>query len=448
MEKNYFRVFWEIVPATSCNFCCLNCYAADNARPDERLLDWDEMKIALNKAIALGVRQIDILGGEPLTYRSLEKFIEYFKNKVKNGFCGVVSNGSLITKIRAKSLLNSGLDQVSVSLDGTTAKINDLNRGKGTFNQALAGIENTVNVGIPLTIAYTITPFNTSDTPNLFSFAQKLGAKALSVQITEMLGRAKRTLSKINSFNRFEGLKTICKMYHKKPLLYTEVSTRSLFKEFLNHFFNASLSLPEIRCDGGLKTFMVSSGGDLYPCSEYAYFTDGRQRNKGVNLFSEDLDTIREFVKHKYARFNTKMRTLETKKFTTCQNCKFWTSCAPCPVTNPSGVVPECEWVKSQTKKLNNKILRSRFKLVIEPKVANDSEITFSVSTQKEPLIIPMSKGNFRKLVALKFVSRIIAMYKNGIGNDDYLENKVIEFLCKLRSHQIIEIEKFKTFID
>lgn len=27
------RFFWEIVPATMCNFKCLGCYAANNARP-------------------------------------------------------------------------------------------------------------------------------------------------------------------------------------------------------------------------------------------------------------------------------------------------------------------------------------------------------------------------------------------------------------------------------
>ena len=441
MKRNHFRVFWEIVPARSCNFQCLNCYAAENARPDKRLLDWQKMRTALRRVVSLGAKEIEVLGGEPLTYKYLEKFIEYFKNKVKDGFVGIVSNGSLITKTRAKSLFNSGLDQLSVSLDGTTAKINDLNRGKGTFNQILTGIENTVNAGIPLTIAYTITPFNTDDTPNLFSFIPQLGAKALSVQITEMSGRAKRTLSGVNSFNRFEGLKTICKIFHKIPPLYTEVSTRSLFKEFLNHFFNAGLNLPDIKCDGGLKTLMVSSGGDLYPCSEYAYFSDGRQRNKGVNLISDDLNAIKKFVQRKYVRFNAKMRALAKKKFTTCQNCKYRVSCAPCPLANLSGVIPECEWVKSHTKRLNDKILRSRLKLLIEPRAVNDSEIRFSTPTQKQPLVIPMSEKKFRELIAFPSASQIIRKYKNNKKSGKETEDKLIEFLCKLKSYKVIQLD-------
>jgi len=255
MGNSKIRIFWEIVPATSCNFCCLNCYAADNARPDKILLGWNTMKIALDKAISLNLDHIDILGGEPLTYPYLEKFIKYFKNQVKEGFCGVVSNGSLITQTRARSLLNSGINQISISLDGTKAKVNDANRGKGSFKKTLIGIKNASNAGIPLTIAYTITPFNLFDTKNLFPFVTSLGARAVSVQITENFGRAKRTLSGIDSFNRTEGLKAICKIFSRRPPFYIDISSRNLFKEFLNYFFNAGLTLPEIRCDGGVKNF-------------------------------------------------------------------------------------------------------------------------------------------------------------------------------------------------
>lgn len=441
------RIFWEIVPATRCNFQCLNCYAADNARPDMRLLEWEKMKIALDRAIALGIRTIDILGGEPLTYKYLEKFVRYFKDRTPDGFCGVVSNGSLITKRRARSLLDSGLDQLTVSLDGTKPETNDANRGKGTFPKILAGIENAIDVGIPVTIAYTITPFNTEDVPELFPFIQKIGAKALGVQVTEMLGRAQRLLSGI-PFNRTEGLKAICSMYDQRPTVYTEISTRSLFKEFLNHFFNAGLTLSDLRCDGGLETFMVSSGGDLFPCSEFAYFPDGRQRNKGVNLATDNFENIERFVRQRYANFNKKMRALEDRKFITCQDCKYKGSCAPCPLANPSGNVPECEWVKFQTLRANERILNSRVRLLIEPIPRNGSEIMFQVASQKTPLVVPVAEEEFRQLMLLGSISQIVERYKNETGNDKETETKVIDFLCKLRSYQILEIEGFNNFIE
>lgn len=435
-----FGIFWEIVPATRCNFKCLTCYAADNARPDTRFLEWEGMKTALDRAVSLGVRTIDILGGEPLTYQPLEKFIGYFKGKVPEGFCGVVSNGSLLTERRARSLLNSGLDQLTISLDGIKSETNDANRGEGTFPRILAGIENALNVGILTTIAYTITPFNTEETSELFSFIQKLGVKALAIQITERSGRAQRLLYK-NSFDRVEGLKAICRMYNQRPTVYTEISTRSLFKKFLDHFYNAGLALSDVRCNGGLGTFMVSSGGDLFPCSEFAYFPNGKQRNKGVNLVTDNFRKIEKSVRQRYANFNGTIGALEAENFTTCQDCAYKESCAPCPLINPSGVVPECEWVKAQTLATNEKILNSEVKLLISPTPFGSSEIMFRVASQEIPLVIPMAEEEFKKLIALGRISQIVKKYEDETGNYKDAETKVIEFLCKLRSHRILEID-------
>jgi len=68
---------------------------------------------------------LEILGGEPLLHPNLEKFISNFKRRVPHGFCGVVSNGTLISEKKALLLKNAGLDQLTVSIDGTNAEIND-----------------------------------------------------------------------------------------------------------------------------------------------------------------------------------------------------------------------------------------------------------------------------------------------------------------------------------
>ena len=91
-------VFWEIVPGEVCNLKCKNCYAANNVRPDTRILNWEKLKKLLDKIIELKVKKIDLLGGEPLLHPCLEKTIKYFSNRVPDGFCGIVTNGTLITK--------------------------------------------------------------------------------------------------------------------------------------------------------------------------------------------------------------------------------------------------------------------------------------------------------------------------------------------------------------
>ncbi|NCO27764.1 MAG: radical SAM protein [Caldiserica bacterium] len=436
-------LFWDIVPGEVCNFYCLTCYAADNARPDLRVLDWPEMKKALDRVISLNIKDIYLLGGEPLMYRDIEKFIGYFKSKVKDGFCGIVTNGSLVTKEKARSLINAGLDLFNFSIDGTTAEINDLNRGKGTFELIMDGIENAKAVGMPFVIGYTITPFNTLDTVNLFPFVQRIVAKALSIQITEKSGRA---IHYFKEWNYIEGLKAICRMYQYRPPFYVTVTPKKLFVDFLNYFFNAGLNQNEAKsaiCNGGLTMAFVSSGGDLFPCAEYAYSRSNGQVRRGVNLVSDNFDVIEAFVNKDFTKFNKAMRLLAKTKFTTCKSCKYIDFCSPCPLSSAPGVVPECEWVKMQTNKLKGKVLNSQIKLLIKPQPINDSKISFSVTTQKQPLIINTSSVEFQKLIDLQEVSAIVNIYKLKNQNIEQAEYKVIELLCKLRSHKIVEIEGF-----
>lgn len=78
--------------------------------------------------------------------------------------------------------------------------------------------------------------------------------------------------------------------------------------------------------------------------------------------------------------------------------------------------------------------------------VKSDTEIRFLVATQKQPLIIPMSEKRFRKIMASKSILQVVKMNKDKNGNNKEVEDKTIEFFCKLKSHQIIKIEGLEGF--
>lgn len=423
------RFFWEIVPGTRCNLRCETCYAAENARPDRRMLDWNDMKRVEDRAIGMGMTTVEVLGGEPLLYPHLDSFIAHFKNRYPKGFCGVVTNGTLITPEKARILKGAGLDQLTVSLDGTVNEINDLNRGQGSFEKAKAGIDNTLKAGIGVTMAYTVTPFNTRDTRNLFPFANKIGIEAVGIQIMEMVGRAKKTMSGYK-FDRVAGLNAIMGAYNGfRPKVYSEVNTRTLFKGLLNRFYNAGLELPAIRCDGGRETFMISSGGDLLPCSQYAYGPNGEVRRPGVNLVGDSPVAVENAINF-YGEFNREMVILEGTNFSSCQNCNHQELCAPCPLANSAGVVPECEWVKTEMGNLDRAVRESTVKVLIEPEQTDESNISFRVPTQEKPIVLPMPRVTFDYIVNLGKIREI----------EKWAETDMVSFWCKLRSHQIISI--------
>lgn len=433
MTNNEKKFFWEITPGHVCNLKCDSCYAAENARPDHRLLDWNNLEKAENSAIDIGMTSLEILGGEPLLHPNLEKFISNFKRRVPHGFCGVVSNGTLISEKKALLLKNAGLDQLTVSIDGTNAEINDKNRGQGSYDKALEGANHALEAGLGVTLAYTVNPYNIDDTPNIFPFAKRIGFEAVGIQILDMFGRAKESFKNNTWFNRKVGLNAIIGTYDlPRQNIYSEVNTRNKFKALLNRFYNAGMELPPLRCDGGSETFMVSSGGDFLPCSQYAYGPNGEIRNLGINLTTGNSDSI-DNIQKQYLDFNHRMSLLENTNFSSCQACEHRQSCAPCPLANPKGVVPECEWVDSKLMELNNLVRTSLVSVKIEPEEVNQNRVNFKVPTQEQVLSIPMNRDMFYKIMNLRKVKDM----------EDLLQSDLVEFLCKLRSHQIISLSNF-----
>lgn len=445
-EKTTF--FWEIVPGTQCNLRCANCYAANGGRPDCRALSLAEAQSALQKAIELGANTISILGGEPLMCRYLPAFVAYFKQHARSGFCGVVSNGTLLTPDLAKSLRDAGLDQISISVDGSMPATNDAHRGVGSFERILNGIAAAVDAKLRVTVGYTVTQFNLDDT-GIFQLSRRLGASAVSIQIADPVGRGRQSLRGSRCFSRIQALKSICQLYQReRPPLYTEISSRWLFQGLLNKFFNAGLQINAGVCEGGHNTFMVTSGGDIFPCSIYAYTPDGQERARGVNLVTHELPAIREHINHTYSAFNKSTLKVAEESFQDCRLCDHKAVCIPCPMQNKPGKIGECEWVRTQEKRLTDVMLRSTVRLLRQPTVVEESRIGFQVQTQSEPLYVPLDGDEFQQLTQCASVSDIVKMYAADGAAYHQAEDVAIRFIGALRSHGIVELEGLKSYLE
>ena len=91
----------------------------------------------------LGIRKLRITGGEPLVRKNIESLISQLAEIAGIEDICMTTNGSLMTRARARDLKNSGLNRVTISLDalGDSAfrAINDVNV---SVERLLAGIEN------------------------------------------------------------------------------------------------------------------------------------------------------------------------------------------------------------------------------------------------------------------------------------------------------------------
>ncbi len=144
-----------------CNLYCEHCYAAADAEGAPNELSTAEGKGLIDDLADYGVPVLLFSGGEPMVREDLPELVSYAAD---SGIRPVLStNGTLLTRDRARELKEAGLKYAGVSVDGLPER-NDRIRGqKGAFDAAVRGIEACLDVGLKTGLRYTITDHNVAD---------------------------------------------------------------------------------------------------------------------------------------------------------------------------------------------------------------------------------------------------------------------------------------------
>ncbi len=162
-------VVWNCTRA--CNLKCVHCYAHAIEKPKEKELSTEQARAMIDDLAAFGSPVLLLSGGEPLMRKDLVTLARYAVDK---GMRAVIStNGTLITREKAKELKDVGLSYVGVSLDGLE-EVNDRFRGKkGAFRQAVEGIKNCREVGLKVGLRFTMSRMNVKEVPRIFDLLEE-----------------------------------------------------------------------------------------------------------------------------------------------------------------------------------------------------------------------------------------------------------------------------------
>ena len=164
-------VVWNMTQR--CNLKCVHCYAhAVEPSSHKDPISTDQAKIMIDDLAAFGAPVMLFSGGEPLVREDLVELAKYATSK---GMRAVIStNGTLITKTKARELKEVGLSYVGISLDGAEA-VHDQFRGvQGAYKLALKGVENCQAEGLKVGLRFTINKRNVAEIPHLFNLVEQL----------------------------------------------------------------------------------------------------------------------------------------------------------------------------------------------------------------------------------------------------------------------------------
>ncbi|HBR06135.1 MAG TPA: 12,18-didecarboxysiroheme deacetylase [Desulfovibrio sp.] len=163
-------VVWNMTKR--CNLKCVHCYAKAVDPEGTDQISTTQAKAMIDDLAAFGAPVMLFSGGEPLVRKDLVELAQYATSK---GMRAVIStNGTLITKDKARELKSVGLSYVGISLDGGEA-VHDLFRAvPGAFKKALQGVENCQAEGLKVGLRFTINKRNAAEIPEIFRIVKDM----------------------------------------------------------------------------------------------------------------------------------------------------------------------------------------------------------------------------------------------------------------------------------
>jgi len=251
-----------------CNYRCSYCYAAYYKRSSDEL-NLNQVKSVIDELYKAGLFRLNFVGGEPLLRKDIGEIITYARNKKIQ--CAMTTNGSLVPK-RINEL--KGLNTVCFSVDGRPEN-NDFNRGRGTYEKALAGLLACQKAGIPVQLSAVITKQTFNDIDYMAALAEKRRCRvSFSVLISQCpdSGTPEHDLSPSDEHVQ-AALRRILELKKQgKPVLFSVESYRyaMTWPDYSRDFImgKAPVGFSPISCYAGMFFCLVDYNGDVYPCPQ------------------------------------------------------------------------------------------------------------------------------------------------------------------------------------
>lgn len=296
---------------TECPLGCPQCYCTlhpGKHLPKEIAMYW------VNQARESGVEMLNLSGGETLCYPYL---FDVISKATSYGIkVNVALSGFRFSRSVCEELIRAGVDGIFVSLNGSTASINDLSR-RG-FNLAVSAIDLLREVGFQkTTINWVMQESNADDFPNMIRFAEEHHVARLVVM--GLKPDSQNDLSHLPSKQQMLSVAKHIREYRGSVRIQVESCFSPMLALVCNSFLLGNTNTgPEKGCIAGIESLSLNVDGLLSPCRHLNYF--------------EKWDSLQAYWEH--SEVLNKIRNAETDIREPCTGCKYGPYCRHCIAIN------------------------------------------------------------------------------------------------------------------
>src|SRR5437879_8510507 len=175
-----------IEPTSRCNEFCQQCPRTLLSREEDRDLPFDEFRKIVDQFPVLDRVVLHGLG-EPLLNKDLPHMIRYLKER--GTYVLFNSNGIALNASRGRALIDSGLDEYRLSMDGSTREMYAHVRGVDAFDKiwrnihAFIALQEKQNASKPaVSLWFTALKENLHELPGLIDLASEHGIRQVYLQ--------------------------------------------------------------------------------------------------------------------------------------------------------------------------------------------------------------------------------------------------------------------------
>ncbi len=306
-----------------CNLQCKHCYNSEYNKEsvienELKITDWKNVVEQIDK---LGIRRIQLSGGEPFTVDNWDDLVEYIKTHKIFIDC-IASNATLITEDIAKQLsaLMKSFGAVYISLDGIDKETHDTLRGSGNFEKTIQSIRLLEKYGVSVVINTMLIKQNKDSLLDFHSFIQNKfsNVKGWRIGCPRILGNYIKN-HKDFYVKYTDAVNIFCELlkeYLQSDAVYRLELSDYFRSEVLEHGFE-EYSLDTHPCEYAINNCTIKPNGDVLFCASLEEYEDA----KIGNVKDKSLKDIWESETHK------RIQNLKISDINFCPECKFVKVC-------------------------------------------------------------------------------------------------------------------------
>ncbi|HEV2986939.1 MAG TPA: radical SAM protein [Candidatus Angelobacter sp.] len=255
-----------------CNLRCVHCYTSSSPARKHNDIDWLPV---IEEAYALGCRQIQFIGGEPLSHPSI---LQYIRSARKLGFqfIEVYTNAALLSDSTCDVFAENSVHVATSFYSATAAAHEAVTLTAGSFEQTVAGIKRVVASAIPLRVGLILTG-NDANEADMVKYLVALGVDRSAIKADNV-----RPVGRGSKMTPFESrAKTLCGACWngKLTVSYDGACYPCVFSRDVNVGNIRHQSLTEIVTGHPLKAFRLDYGAEVLASRALAAADDDDDAN-------------------------------------------------------------------------------------------------------------------------------------------------------------------------